>query len=82
MHASRISGAKGKQRASAYASAMLPANVTTTTTKAIRSVNIPECGARDKPGRFNLRRRQDTANCDAVRHDSMAVDGTHQRELE
>jgi hypothetical protein len=48
--------------ADAYTSATLPAHVTSATTKAIRRVDIRECGGRDKRGLFSLRRREDTAN--------------------
>ena len=48
-------------------------------TKGIRNLNIPQRG---RGGLERSRRREDTANCDKVRHDFMAVDVTDQKELE
>jgi hypothetical protein len=42
--------------------AILPAQVTIATINAMKRVIMPECGGRDKRGRFSLRRREDTAN--------------------
>lgn len=58
---------------------MLSGNLRMVATKGINNVIIP---LRRRGGLERSRRREDTANCDTVRHDSMAADATHQKELE
>ena len=58
---------------------MLSGNFRTVATKGIRTLNIPRRG---RGGLERSRIREDTANCDTVRHDSIAADVTHQKELE